>query len=145
MDQNAKEVWITMLPIATYSENIYWINIFINAFNTLRPRQMAAISQITFSNEFSWMRMHKFRLLFHWRLFLRFELTIFQHWFRKCLGAGQATSHYLNQWWLVNWCIYASLGLNELKKYSINAWCLYINIECRQRHLVDQVLLERCW
>ena len=27
---------------------------------------------------------------------------------------GQATSHYLNQWWLVCWRIYASLGLNEL-------------------------------
>ena len=29
--------------------------------------------------------------------------------------ADQATSHYLNQWWLVYWRIYASLGLNELK------------------------------
>ena len=27
----------------------------------------------------------------------------------------QATSHYLNQWWLVYWRIYASLGLNELR------------------------------
>ena len=35
-------------------------------------------------------------------------------WFRKSLGAAQATSHYLNQWWLVYWCIYVSLGLNEL-------------------------------
>ena len=29
-------------------------------------------------------------------------------------GSDQATSHYLNQWWLVYWCIYASLGLNDL-------------------------------
>ena len=29
-------------------------------------------------------------------------------------GANQATSHFLNQWWIVYWCIYASLGLNEL-------------------------------
>ena len=35
-------------------------------------------------------------------------------WFRWCLGAGQATSHYLNQWWLNCRRIYASLGLNEL-------------------------------
>ena len=28
--------------------------------------------------------------------------------------ADQATSHYLNQWWLIHWRIYASLGLNEL-------------------------------
>ena len=29
-------------------------------------------------------------------------------------GAGQATSHSLNQWWLAYWRIYASLGHNEL-------------------------------
>ena len=58
---------------------------------------MAAISQTTFSNAFSWMKFHGFRLIFHWSLFLRFELRIFQHWFRWWLGANQATSHYLNQ------------------------------------------------
>ena len=31
---------------------------------------------------FSWMKMYEFRLRFHWSLFLRFELAIFQHWFR---------------------------------------------------------------
>ena len=31
--------------------------------------------------------------------------------------ASQATSHYLNQWWLIYWRIYASLGLNELARY----------------------------
>ena len=29
-----------------------------NSFNTLRPRQMAAIFQTTFSNAFSWMKMY---------------------------------------------------------------------------------------
>ena len=27
------------------------------------------------------------------------------------------TSHFLNQWWLNYWCIYASLGLNELRAH----------------------------
>ena len=44
--------------------------------------KMAAISQTTFSNAFSWMKMFKFRLRFHWSLFPRVQLTIFQHWFR---------------------------------------------------------------
>ena len=44
--------------------------------------KMDAISQTTFSKAFSWMKMKEFRLGFHWSLFLRFELTIFQHWFR---------------------------------------------------------------
>ena len=38
---------------------------------------------------------------------------------RLWLGADQATSHYLNQWWLVCWRIYATLGLNESRiKYK---------------------------
>ena len=81
--------------------------------------QIDAMSQTTFSNAFSRMKMNEFRIGFHWSLFLRFELTIFQHWFRWWLGADQATSHYLNQWWLVYWRIYASLGLNELKTISL--------------------------
>ena len=68
--------------------------------NSLRPRQMPAIFQTTFSNAFSWMKMFEFRLTFHWILFPGVKLTIFQHWFRLWLGAVQATSHYLNQWWL---------------------------------------------
>ena len=44
--------------------------------------KMDAIFQTTFSSAFSWMKMYKFRLKFHWSLFLRVQLTIFQHWFR---------------------------------------------------------------
>ena len=49
--------------------------------------KMDAITQAPFSNGFSWMKMYE----------------------------DQATSHYLNQWWLDYWRIYASLGLNEFK------------------------------
>ena len=52
--------------------------------------KMAAIYQTTFANAFSWMKMH---------------LMISRHWFRQWLGADQATSHCLNQWWLVYWRI----------------------------------------
>ena len=44
--------------------------------------KMDAVSQTTLSNAFSWMKMLEFRLRFHWSLFLRVQLTIFQHWFR---------------------------------------------------------------
>ena len=44
--------------------------------------KMATIFQTIFSNVFSWMKMYEFRLKFHWSLFLRVLLTIFQHWFR---------------------------------------------------------------
>ena len=44
--------------------------------------KVAAISQTTFSNSFYWMKMYGSRLRFHWILFLRVLLTIFEHWFR---------------------------------------------------------------
>ena len=78
--------------------------------------EMAAISQKTLSMHLFWIKRYGSRLLFRlqWRLFLRVHLIIFQHWFRKWLGAEQATSHYLNQWWLDFRRTYASPGLNEL-------------------------------
>ena len=78
--------------------------------------KMAAIFQKTFSNTFSWMKIYEFQLRFHWSLFLRVKLTIFKHWFRLWLGADQATSHHLNQWRSLYWCIYVSLGLNDLRQ-----------------------------
>ena len=84
--------------------------------------KMIAILQTTFSNAFSWMKMHGFWLRFHWNSYLRVQLTIFQHWIRYWFGAAHATSHYRKQWWLVCWCIYASLGLNGLKIVSWK-WC----------------------
>ena len=56
--------------------------------------KMAAISQTTFSNAFSWMKIKFYR-----SLFIRAQLTIFQHWFRWWLGANQVINHYLNQCW----------------------------------------------
>ena len=43
---------------------------------------MDAITQTTFSNGISWMKLYEFRLKFHWSSFLGVQLTIVQHWFR---------------------------------------------------------------
>ena len=61
--------------------------------------KMAAIFHTTFSNVFSWMKMYELRTKFHWSLFQRFQLTIFQHWFKQWLVAWMAPSHSLNQSW----------------------------------------------
>ena len=54
-----------------------------SCISTHRGRdKMDAIFQTILSNAFSWMNMLEFRLKFHWSLFLRVQLTIFQHWFR---------------------------------------------------------------
>ena len=39
--------------------------------------KMDAISQTTFSNAFSWMKIFEFLFKFHWSLFLRVQLTAF--------------------------------------------------------------------
>ena len=94
------------------------INVGLNSlasgrFNTLRPRKMAAIFQTTFSNAFPWIKTYGIRLKCHWSLFLRVQLTISHNWFRWWLGADQATSHCLNQWWLDYWRTSSLPGLNE--------------------------------
>ena len=50
--------------------------------NTLRPRQKGCHFADDTSKRISLkMKMLEFRLKFHWILFLRVQLTIFQHWF----------------------------------------------------------------
>ena len=103
---------------------------------------MNNISQTTISIVFSSMKMFELRLKFHWSLFPRVQSTIFQHLFRYWLGAVQATSHYLNQWWLVYRCIYASLGLNELNAEL----CFFKNYEyVIIFHDNTWHFLNKCW
>ena len=62
--------------------------------------KMAANFLTTFSYAISWIQIYKVRLIFHWSLFSRDQLSTFQHWLKKWLGAGMTTSHPLNQWCL---------------------------------------------
>ena len=99
----------------------------INPLTYYGREKMAAIFQTTVANAFSWMKMFKFWVRFHWS---------------SCqwIGAGQATSHYLNQWWLVYWHIYASLGLNVLvyKTYRRT----HRNHQLRKNQHIDIASLE---
>ena len=63
----------------------------------------------------------------------------------------QATSHYLNQWWLDYRCIYASLGLNELNlndpnwvrpELQVTAWPTpYLTTNIRQATVASNSLV----
>ena len=104
-------LWITYhsayICIKKYSHYLsiscIWSKLFLKCFNSLWPvdaiymlseifviivlthwgrDKMAAIFQATFSTPFSWMKKFELRFKFHWDLFLRVQLTIFQHWFR---------------------------------------------------------------
>ena len=87
----------------------YWLTGMIFLTKWGRDK-MNVISQTIFSSTFTSMKMLEFRLKFHWSFFRRVQITIFQHWVREWLGADQAISHCLNQWWhrklthiYVNW------------------------------------------
>ena len=83
----------------SFSSQMSQLNFNMIILTHLSLDKMSAILLTTFSNVFLWMKKHEFRLKFQWNLFLRVQLTIFQHWFRYWLGADQVTSHYLNQCW----------------------------------------------
>ena len=96
-----------------------WVSDAIRlVFNTLRLRWNCHHFTDNILKCISLMKMSKFRLRCHRSLSLRVQLTIFQHWWY--LGVTQCTSHYLNQWWLDNSCIYASSSLYELINWVIN-------------------------
>ena len=75
---------------------------------------MDAISQMTFSNAFSWMKMLEFWLKCHWSLFQ------WPNWQQPSIGLDNGMA--LNMWqaiiWTnaapVHWRIYAALGGDEL-------------------------------
>ena len=82
------------------TDSVFWYSEIRKEWHSLTHLpldKMAGISQTTYSKVFSWIKCLVF--WFQWSLFLRIQLTIFQHWFRKWLGVDQATSHYLHQCW----------------------------------------------
>ena len=66
------------ITVTRYS---YEVLVFIVALTHWGRDKMAATSQTSFSNGFSSMKMFEFPLIFHWSLFLRVQLTIYQCWF----------------------------------------------------------------
>ena len=80
---------------------------------------MDAISQTTFWSAFSWMKMFELRLKFHWSLFQRVQLTIFQHCLDNGLAPIRRQAIIWTKWCLFYWRIYASLGVNELNQMHI--------------------------
>ena len=113
--------------------------------------KITAISQTTFSNAFSWMKIFKFRLRFRWCFFPRFQLTIFHHWFRWWLVAipslvqimawrRPGDKPLLNQWWLVYWrtraqCVKSARAMNA---------CLFLLLyQLIRRHIRTFPLIQK--
>ena len=87
--------------------------------------KMAAIFQTTCSNTLSWMKMYEFRLKFHWSLFLRVQLTIFQYWFRRyCEMPNTSGGTYTS----VGWHIVRKFNMCRPEHKCRVAHCLKINV-----------------
>ena len=106
-----KSIFHSVLLTLRTGLSLHWLSQIIN---TLRLRQNGGhfpddSFKCIFLNEKTWILN-----LISLNLVLSVQLTICQHWLRSWLGADQATSYNLNQWWNSFWCIYASPHLNEL-------------------------------
>ena len=67
-------------------------------FDTLRSKQNGRYFPDDIFKCISLMKMYEFWSRFHWILFLRVQLTIFQHGFRQWLGTKYVRSLYMKQW-----------------------------------------------
>ena len=78
-DIESERATIGSINIIPWAMIKLWIKpLFVCFLSTHWGRdKIAAISQMTFSNVFSSMKMFQFQLKFHWRLLLRIQLTIF--------------------------------------------------------------------
>ena len=74
----------------------------------------------TFSNAFSWIKIVVFWLKFHWLLFPRVQLAVFQHSDNGLVPVERQDIIWTNDG-PVYWRIYASLGLNELN-LTVTYW-----------------------
>ena len=119
--------------------NSFCSNFDSKALNTLRLRQNGHHLPDDIFNEFSWIKMYEFWLKFHRSLFPRVQLTIFQYWFRKWLGADQVTSHYLNCWFTMTAYIFEKWWNSNMyqiqTKNSIKIICHDIICEDFKAHL----------
>ena len=124
---------IEYVPINVVLASLYYCS---EALTDWGQNETDAISQTTFSSAISWMKMYWFLFKFYWSLFPRVQLTIFQHWFR-----------YLNQWWLVYWCIYAFIGLNELIEYCLRLfhWQSGNVIMAPMQDKLPYLVFMKCW
>ena len=94
-------MWCRKLPTFSSLMASSWLSFqFLTHWG---QNKMANNLQTTFSNESSWMKMLELLFKCHCNLFPRVQLTIYQHLFRQWLGAEQATSYYLKQWWHGSW------------------------------------------
>ena len=97
-----------------------------NSFLTLQlltdQSKVAAILQTTFWNAFSWMKMYKFRLIFHLSLFLSFQLTTIQHSLQwRHNGCGSVSNHQPHDCSLNRWFRRRSKKTSKLRVTSLCA------------------------
>ena len=98
-----KKGWSSQLSYHVMCKTVTWLDQLVKLAHW-GWHKMVTIFQ-TFPYVFSWKKIYELWLRYNWSLFLKVQLAIFQHWFTQWLGASQATSHCLNQWWLVCWHI----------------------------------------
>ena len=122
-----RTMWNQYTPLSTSLQRGYNNEAILFLFNTLRQRQNCChFADDIFLNENVWISLNISMKFVQW------------------LGANQATSHYLNQRWLFYWCIYASLGLNNLILKAPGPWfnIKMSSYQYRKSHCGDKTVVR---
>ena len=94
--------------------------------------KMAAISQMTFSNAFSWIKMYEFDLRFNWTLFLPKGTINNIQALVQIRAWCQPGNKPLSETMIVYRCIYVSLYLNEVRMpvlSGVDVWIVWYKWE----------------
>ena len=108
-----------------------WINMQTFAFKTLRPRQDRCHFPDIFKRIFLIEKLFNFDEKFIEICFPGFKLQYSSIGSDNGFGAGQATSHYLNQWWLnytTHICVTRPQWVDEIRWISNYIHCFLRNI-----------------
>ena len=90
-----------------------WVVLLTKELSHWGQDKMDAILQPTFWTAFSWMRINKFQLNFHWSLFLKVQQYSSIGWDNDMALTWRQAIIWINDA-LVNWHLYSPLDLNEL-------------------------------
>ena len=97
-------------------------------FNSSPLKKMTDMSQTIFWDAFSWMKNYVFWIKFHWKLFLRVELTITSIGLPHGLAPNRRQANIWTNGDPIHWRIYAALGGDEfnVKKLKLSGQPKYI-------------------
>ena len=125
-------------------QNIPFIDVRACFIHKRRPKSQQSIKYLSHKG-----RNRMATVCRHFQIYFRVvpnrQINKKTHWFRSWLGATQATSHYLSQWWfglLTHTCVTRPRNFNPNTNIFSKRKCIW---DCRQQHVDHFLQASMCW